>query len=95
MNRQLCVGLFCVLFAGGAQASDTTHITGSASLRPVAHAEAASEDGRFRMESSLRAAPAPKQEAGGFSLSAKLAAPKSMRASCAPAGDLIFANGFE
>ena len=95
MNRPLCIGLFCVLFAGGAQASDTTHITGSASLRPVEHSEVASEDGRFRMQSTLRASLAPKQEAGGFSLSAKLAAPKSMLASCAPVGDLIFENGFD
>ena len=95
MNRQLCIGLFCVFFAGAAQASDTTRITGSASLRPVAHAEVASQDGRFHMESSLRAAPSPKQETGDYSLSAKLAAPKSMTASCATAGDLIFANGFD
>ena len=93
MNRQLCIGLFCVLCAGAAHASDTTRITGSASLRPIAHAEVASQDGRFRMESSLRAAPAPKQEAGGYSLSAKLVAPKSMTASCATAGDLLLANG--
>lgn len=95
MNRQLYIGLFCVMFAGAAQASDTTRISGSASLRPVARAEVASQDGRFRMESSLRAAASPKQEAGGYSLSAKLAAPKSMTASCAPVGDLIFANGFD
>ncbi len=95
MNRQLCIGLFFVFFASTAQASDTTRITGRASLRPVTHAEVASQDGRFRMESSLRAAASPKQEAGGYSLSAKLAAPKSMTASCAIAGDLIFANGFD
>ena len=95
MNRQLCIGLYCVFLASAAHASDNERITGSASLRPVAHAEVASEDGRFRMESTLRAAPAPKQEAGGFSLSAKLTAPKSMTASCAPVGDLIFVDGFE
>lgn len=95
MNRQLNIGLFCVFFANAAHASDNTRITGSASLRPVERTEVASEDGRFHMDSTLRAAPAPKQEAGGFSLSARLTAPKSTMASCAPAGDLIFANGFE
>ncbi len=95
MNRQLGIGLFCVLVAGTAHASDNARITGSASLRPVEHAEVVSEDGRFRIEGTLRAAPGAKQEAGGFSLSATLTAPKSATASCAPAGDLIFRNGFD
>ena len=95
MNLPLCIALYCLIFAGAAHASDDTRITGSASLRPVDHSEVASEDGRFRMQSTLRASLAPKQEAGGFSLSAKLAAPKSMLASCAPVGDLIFENGFD
>lgn len=95
MNLQLCIGLTCLLSAGAACASDHTRITGSAILRPVEHAEVTSEEGHFRMESTLRAAPLAKQEAGGSSLSANLSAPENMMASCAPAGDLIFENGFD
>lgn len=94
MNQSVLAGMFCLLVPGAAEASGTSGITGSGSLRPVTKTYVTSSDGRFQMDANLQRAPATVQQTGQFSLTAKLiaAAPSAI---CSPVGDIIFRNGFE
>lgn len=94
MNRRVLAAIACLLYAGTAHAADNPGFTGGGSLRPITHAGVTSQDGRFTMDGSLQRAPVKRQEAGSFSLLAKLTAP-NVPLSCAPVGDTIFRNGFD
>lgn len=93
MNPRVLAGVTCLLVAGATHASDNSGITGGGSLRPAAQ-PVASQDGRFHLKAGFQRAPATVQQAGGFSLTAKLTA-SVPTATCSPVGDLIFRNGFD